>query len=92
MSMTTHVIGFRPPDEHWQRMKAAWDACESAGATIPNAVLEFFDHVNPGDAPGAEVALPGAVTEYKSESQQGYEIDVRKLPPSVHIIRVVNSY
>lgn len=27
MGMSMHVVGYKPADEHWKKMKAAWDAC-----------------------------------------------------------------
>lgn len=42
MSMSTHVTGFAPADGTWQKMKAAWDACETAGVPVPAEVEEFF--------------------------------------------------
>lgn len=93
MAMTTHAVGFRPTDAEWNKMKAAWDACEEAGAPIPDVVSAFFDHEDPSDKPGQEVNIKEAVSYWNDEfSNVGYEIDVRKLPPNVNIIRVYNSY
>lgn len=93
MAMTTHVVGFRPPDAEWDKMKTVWDACEEVGAPIPDVVSAFFDHEDPGDKPGQEVDIKAAVSHWSDEfSNIGYEIDVRTLPTNVNIIRVYNSY
>lgn len=93
MAMTTHAVGFRPPDAEWDKMKLAWDACEAAGAPIPDVVLAFFDHEDPGTKPGQEVNIEEAVSEWSDEySNEGHDIDLRKLPPTVKIVRVYNSY
>ncbi len=31
MSTDLYVVGYRPADEQWDTMKAAWEACEAAG-------------------------------------------------------------
>ena len=28
--MSTSVVGIKPPDDTWRKMKAAWDACMAA--------------------------------------------------------------
>lgn len=92
MGMSTHVVGFRPPDEKWNRMKAAWQSCQAAGVPPPKEVSQFFEDIDPGDRPGAEVDLGDACQEYSAEMIRGYEIDISKLPKDVRIIRVYNSW
>jgi hypothetical protein len=53
MGMSTHVVGFKPPDEKWRKMKAVWDACEAAGTDPPAAVSKFFE----GDVPMRKTGL-----------------------------------
>ena len=101
MSMSTHIIGFRPPDEKWRKMKAVWDACVAADMSIPNTVHEFFGGESP-DPNGVEVDLfssalyhhgkPSAVKKWNADMQEGFEVDVTKLPKDVTIIRFYNSY
>lgn len=92
MGMSTHAVGFRPPDKQWKKMKRIWEDCEEAGVSIPKEVEKFFQGESPGDAPGMEIDLGEAVTRYNAEMCDGYEIDVTKLPEGVKIIRVYNSY
>jgi hypothetical protein len=89
MGISTHVIGFRPPDEKWQKMKAAWDACEAAGAEIPKAVLAFFGHTHP-DPAGVEVEIEAK--EWDHDGASGYEIEVDKLPKDIKTIRFFNAW
>lgn len=89
MSMSTHVIGFKPPDAKWKKMKEVWDACEKAGIDPPKEVSEFFNYENP-DENGVEVELDAA--EWGDDGRQGYEIEVSKLPKGVTIIRFYNSW
>ena len=93
MSMSTHVKGFRPPDEKWKKMKAAWDACDAAGIEVPMEVLDFFGHVAP-DPLGieVEVEVSPACRRYKADMRDGFEVDINKLPPGLNILRFYNSY
>jgi hypothetical protein len=90
--MSTHVVGFRPADEKWEKMKEVWAACDSAGVPVPDNVLDFFDHEHPGDKPGAEVDVDAAVKDWNSTGCSGFEVDVTKLPPGLKILRFYNSW
>lgn len=94
MSMCTHVAGFRLPDEMWKKMKAVWDACKTAGVSPPKAVEDFFNYKYPSDNTGIEVNLVDlpCITEYNNDMQNGYEVDLDKLPVGIKIIRFYNSY
>lgn len=104
MSMGTHVVGFKPPDEKWRRMKAAWDACSLAGVEVPKEVDEFFGG-DPPDERGVEVRLQylpksaespdglhPALRRWSDSFRDGYEVDVTKLPKDVTILRFYNSW
>lgn len=88
MSMSTHVVGFHPPDEKWQKMKAIWDACESAEIDIPDEVFDFFD--GEPDEHGQTVGLP--VTDWRDDVDQGVELKVTDIPKNVTVIRFYNSF
>lgn len=93
MSMRTHVVGFAPPDDKWKRMRAVWEACETAGVSAPPEVIEFFDGIEPNEQ-GIEIDLKDhdCVSEYKAEMQNGFEIDLRKVPANVQYVRFYNSF
>ena len=91
MGMSTHVVGFRPADGKWLKMKSIWQSCEDAGVKIPEEVSKFFDHESPGDKPGMEVNIEDAVSEWSDLDSDGHEIDVSKLPEGVSFIRAYNS-
>lgn len=91
MSMSTHVIGLRPPDKVWVKMKAVYDACDAAGVDTPREVFEFFGGEKP-DERGVTVNVEVALTEWSDDMRQGYELDVRKLPKDVTIVRFYNSW
>lgn len=92
MGMSTHVVGFRPADDTWNKMKEAWIACENAGVDIPKEIYNFFEGINPEDRPGAEVNLGKSVREWRDDYRQGYEVDLTKIPKDVKILRFYNSF
>lgn len=104
MSMTTFVVGIKPPDEKWKKMKAAYESCLDAGVVPPDEVYEFFEGDRPDDY-GVVIDM-GALWELKKGNRfhpsssywnggdrgEGIEIEIEKLDPDIKIIRFVNSY
>ena len=88
MSMSTHVVGFRPPDEKWQKMKAIWDACMEADVCVPDIVSDFFE--GEPDENGMMVSLP--TTDWQDDACQGKDLNVSDIPDSITIIRFYNSW
>lgn len=89
MSMSTHVVGFRPPDDKYQRMRAVYEACTAAGTSTPREVLEFFE--------GEEPSENGTIVEiksypYKGDMCEGLEVDITDLPRGVKVIRFYNAW
>jgi hypothetical protein len=96
MGMSTHVVGFKPPDEKWQRMKAAWDACKTAGVDVPEEIERYFEGEEP-DPQGVEIdddALTqcGALTPWTDDYAEGFQLEISKLPRDVRVIRFYNSW
>lgn len=89
MGMSTHVIGFKPPDEKWKKMKAIWDSCETAGVSCPDEVDEYFNG-EPPDSAGVEVEIKSC--EWSDECREGFEIKLDELPKDVKTVRFYNSY
>jgi hypothetical protein len=96
MSMHTYVVGFKPPDEKWRKMKEAWDACREAGVPLPHEIEKFFNYESPDEngvmIQQSELEKLGAISEFNAEMENGYEVHLDKLPKDVTIIRVCNSY
>ncbi len=91
--MSTYVLGFKPADEKWNKMKEVWDACKSADVRPPDEVLDFFSHVYPGDSPGMEVQLDSsAVEEWNDDYRSGYQVNLEHLPSDVKYLRFIISY
>jgi hypothetical protein len=96
MGMSTHVKGFKPPNDKWQKMAEAWRACRALGVEPPTEVTRFFDGEEP-DGNGVEVGEQelkrvGALREWKSEYAEGFEVDVINLPTDVTVIRFYNNW
>ena len=97
MGMSTHVVGFIPPDEKFKKMLKAYRACEAAGVAIPSDVEKFFNEETPDEA-GVRISLTynkkykDAVKEYNDGDAMGYEVDLTKLPKDIKVIRFTNSW
>lgn len=92
--MSTHVVGFKPPDAEWKKMKAVWDSCKKAKIDVPREVEKFFNGNEPDDA-GVELnqhELGSCIKKYQTDYCEGYEVDITKVPKDVKIIRFYNSY
>jgi len=100
MGMSTHVEGFKPADEKWRQMKALFDNCIALKISVPKEVMAFFEGDEPSaDDPGVKVnqkslVAAGAVREWFDDKHAcaGFEIDVKKIPADVAVIRVFNSW
>ncbi len=90
--MSSHVVGYRKKDGRWAEMEAVWAACDAAGLETPEVVLDFFGGEDPFGKPGAEVDIKGAVSEHMGECENGFEVDLEKLPEGLRWIRFVNAY
>ncbi len=89
MGMSTHIIGFRAPDEEWQKMKSVWDACKAAEIDPPDDVHDFFDGGSPSEH-GMEIVLP--TQKWTDRSSKGIEIAIADIPKAVTHIRFYNSW
>lgn len=89
MGMSTHVVGIKPPDETWQKMKAVWDGCEALGIVVPEAVYLYFN----GEQPDPDGVLVGVKSnEWVGDGAQGIEVVLADLPEHVAVIRFYNSW
>lgn len=94
MGMSTHIVGFRPPDEKFMAFKAIYELCEKSGVTVPDEVEDFFEGEAPDDH-GVKVDLDGytsCVKEWSDEYGSGYELTVPDLPKDVTVVRFYNSW
>lgn len=97
MSVSLHVVGFKPPDDKWKKMKAVWDSCKEAGVDPPAAVDKFFGG-EPPDPTGVEISEHtlkkevGAVTEWHEDMRDGFQVELSKLPKDIKFLRFYVSY
>jgi hypothetical protein len=94
MSMSTYVVGFADAGDVWQKHKRVYDACKDAGVSLPEETEQFFGFGKKPDPNGITVDLADheCCAPYKAEMQDGFEIDIRKLPKNIRKIRFYNSY
>lgn len=100
MSSSLCIVGIKPPDETWRKMKAVYDSCLAAGVAAPREVINFFNGECPDDA-GVVLDLtpssyrtqdPTVVSEYKAEMRDGFEVDLALLPKDIKRLRFYVSY
>lgn len=91
MSMSLCILGLRPPDEKWQKMKTAYDSCRAAGIPIHESVLQFFDYSEP-DPRGLKVGLDDIAKPWKGEDSEGIEIAVAEIPKEITVIRFYGAW
>lgn len=91
MGMSTYVVGFRPADETWRKMKAIWDLCREAKVPPPAEVKAFFRGGSP-ENPGMEVDIKAAVSEHHEDATDIYEVALDRLPKDVRYVRFYNSW
>ena len=96
MGMSTTVLGFKPPDAKWHKMKAVYDACKAAEIDPPIDIKLYFNYDKPD---GAGVVIEqedleecNAIRKYNAESSTGYEVIIDNLPKDVKIVRFYNSW
>lgn len=86
--MKISVEGFIPPDDTWHKMKAAYDACFSAGVEIPDTVIQFFNYELPSEK-GVKIDLSDDTDSVERVSDDTVEIDLKGLPKDVKTLKVV---
>ena len=93
MSMETYVLGFKPADDKFKKMKEVYLKCGELGIDPPREVEDYFDGSGVVDG-GVRVEIEEheCCSEYSDGCRNGFEIDVTKLPKDVKIVRFYNSY
>lgn len=101
MSMSMHVLAVKPADENYKRKAEAYRACKAARIPIPAELEEFFDggepdptgvtqHLGHGYTKPSE--LHPSVAKYKAEMEEGFEVDITKLPEGTRFVRFYCSW
>ncbi len=100
MGHSSSVYAIKPPSEQdkdaARKMQAVWDACLQAGVPVPEKVSAFFA-VNPLEPEvtrlyeGAFGTITQALRPYGKvgSGEEGYEVDLDRLPAGTKIIRFV---
>jgi hypothetical protein len=98
MSMYCGIVGIKPPDDKWKKMKAIWDSCMAADIEPPSDVYDYFGDYEPDEdgvtVSESELSNSGAIRPISEVqfSNRGYIIDVTKLPKDIKLIKVENSW
>jgi len=85
------VIGIKPADVEYKKKAKAYKACVEAGVEPPEELCEYFEWKVP-DPQGMEVDISHALTERNVEMQDGFDIDLNKLPEDVKFLKVYYLY
>ena len=96
MSMSTHVVGVRDLDGTFAKMMGVKKSCDSAGIGYPVEVTDYFKHPSESEEylrnEMESVDIKCATKRCGGEMEDGWEVDLLKLPDGVVAIRFVNSY
>jgi hypothetical protein len=92
MGMSTHIVGFMPADQEWDKMLKVFEVCKTAGVAPPEEVARFFGYEDPTGKPGAEVDIEEHVKEWNDNYRSGFEVVLDGLPDKVKVIRFYNSW
>lgn len=90
MGMSTRITGLQPPDDEWKAKLAAYNACQAADIPVPDELAAFFDYASPDSS--REIDITQAVTSWKDDMKDGFEVEIAKLPPNIKIVRFYNSW
>ena len=94
MGISTTVVGIIPADARYEAMAEVWHKCAELKIAPPDAIRDFFRGERP-DPTGTRIdtkALGQACKKYASDSEAGYEVDLRMLPDDIKVLRFTNSW
>jgi len=99
MGMSTHIKGIRDMDGKFKEMLDIKKFCDGKKVSYPKEVCEYFDGM---EEESEEVIIEEmfevniekteAVTEFSGDMQQGFIVDVSKIPKDIKEIKFYNSF
>lgn len=92
MSMSTGVYGLRDLGHTFDKMMLIKNFCDAQGVSYPKEVVEYFGEDVEEDEDYlrnelAHVDIKYAITEYGTDTEDGFEVDLSKLPEDVTKLR-----
>jgi hypothetical protein len=92
MTTSINIVGFKAPDERYQKYAKVFHACTEAGVEPPEEVARFFeDSFNASPDPaGHEVNVPS--THWEFDMCQGLEVQLDQVPAGVKSLRFYIAY
>ena len=86
------IVGVRPPDEKWKKMKAIFINCRELGIEVPEDVYSYFDGNCPKeeDDGGSMISLMTryCVWPYEDETKKGFRIILNRMEEDVETLLV----
>jgi len=98
MSTSTHIIALVPDaDAEYIKHKGVLLACRNAGVSLPRETTAYFGDSNPDprlliDKLSVELEEGVHYAPYESDYEQGFEVDLAKLPKGAVKLRFYNSW
>ncbi len=93
MGMSSSVVLLRSKDDPtYQKFLAVLNTCKEAGINPPDEVDEYFGGDGIDNDPENPLVIDFEPREWSDEMQEGFEIDLDKIPNGVKTIRFYNSY
>lgn len=96
MSMSTHLVAFTPDtDPEYQKHLKVWNMCEELEVSLPAETYSYFlNGYMSTPEEKLEVTLEEGehYKEWEGDMQEGFEVDLTKLPKGVTKLRFYNSY
>lgn len=91
--MSSHLVAFIPDnDPTYQKHLRIFQMCKTEGVSLPKETEDYFG----GEKPEEKLRFPLTKgVHYKNHSEEmedGFEVDLSKLPKEVTRLRFVNSY
>jgi hypothetical protein len=96
MGMSTHVTGFKQPNDKFHQMFEVWEACKKAKVPVPLIVEKFFNG-EPPDPAGVTIdedalVKSGAIKCWSDDGADGFELHIDKLDSDIKIVRFFNAW
>lgn len=99
MSMSTHAIGLISKDNpEYQKHVEIVAFCKKMKVSLPQETADYFDLSTEADTSYWDVYIDQKrqkeipVRSYGAAEAQGYEIDIKDIPPDIETIRFYNSW
>jgi hypothetical protein len=96
MGMNTHIVGVRDLDKKFKDMMMVKKACDKADIGYPSEIMEYFgscayENEKYLRTEMEEISLD-SIKKWSTDSEEGWEIDIKDIPKEAKSIRIVHSW